>query len=140
MPLFSDPSMPPGLLETRRLLGRYAVLFLAVTGGAALAVALSSSSLPAVVLAVVVVVTSLAAPRAPVFTGVVEVLALSAAMALLLPSVRDWGWFGVACLLAARASSMWRFLRPDAERPISRPWRALSPKPMFRSNHDDPFH
>lgn len=139
MPLFSDPTAPPGWLETGRLLGRYAHLFLSLTGGTALAMALSAStSGVALPLALVAVGTSLMAQRAPRLTAAVEVMVLSATMALVRPVGQEWGWFGVACLLLSRASSTWRALRPPRMPPHSERWRVVPRGPMVFSEHDDP--
>lgn len=139
VPLFSDPTAPPGWLETRRLLGRYAHLFLAIIGGAGLAMALSTSPLVAFPLALAAVVTSLTAPRAPRLTAAVEVMVLSAALALALalPAGREWMYFGVASLLVARAWSTWRAMRSQVSPPLSRRWRMMLSKPMVPSEHDD---
>lgn len=139
MPLFSDPTAPPGWLETRRLLGRYADLFLSLTGGAALAIALSTSSLATLPLALVAVATSLTAPRAPKLTAGLEVLFVSAAMALVHPAGHPWGWFGITCLLVARAWSTWRALCSQAAPPSSR-WRVVASKPKVSHDHDDPSY
>lgn len=114
MPLFSDPAEPPSLRRAGRQLLRHGASLLALMGWSTLALGLADSGSELWWLALPGFLAALVGPRAPLATGVVEVVLLAAGIALLPATHLEWSVVAAALVLFGRALQSVLVLRARA--------------------------
>jgi hypothetical protein len=106
MPLFSDPYAPRGPLAALLHLARYGAVMLGTFGWATVAVGLAKASTFLWLVAAVGWFASLLQSRAYLSSAVVELIALSAAIALVPPALSEWAWTGALFIGVARTATL----------------------------------
>lgn len=111
MPLFSDPMEPPSLRQAGKQVLRHAASLLAMMGWATLALGLAQHGSELWWLSLPGLFAALFAVRFPRASGVLEVVLLSAGLALLPEVAASWGITAAVLVMVGRALAVAFVLR-----------------------------